>query len=174
MSRGACVEGVKAGRSQAVSWEDPPGHRRDPALRVWTDLLSRHYWSMYRLTILNTCEHPTPPNHHHPRTQDSGPELLECQCSPLAGGGARQISGNFSRHQAQAPYVCFNYRHSTDKETEAQRDEPARADCLVHVQCMRQGAQGWCTGTTQRDGMGREVGGGFRMGDSCIPMADAC
>ena len=25
---------------------------------------------------------------------------------------------------------------------------------------MRQGAQGWCTGTTLRDGMGREVGGG--------------
>ena len=26
------------------------------------------------------------------------------------------------------------------------------------------GAQGWCTGMTQRDGMGREVGGGFRWG----------
>jgi len=25
-------------------------------------------------------------------------------------------------------------------------------------------AWGWCTGTTQRDGMGREEGGGFRMG----------
>ena len=25
---------------------------------------------------------------------------------------------------------------------------------------MRQGAQGWCTGMTQRDGMGREMGGG--------------
>ena len=24
-------------------------------------------------------------------------------------------------------------------------------------------AWGWCTGTTQRDGMGREEGGGFRM-----------
>ena len=28
-------------------------------------------------------------------------------------------------------------------------------------------AQGWCTGMTQRDGMGREVGGGIRMGDTC-------
>ena len=26
----------------------------------------------------------------------------------------------------------------------------------VQVWCMRQGAQGWCTGMTQRDGMGRE------------------
>ena len=26
-------------------------------------------------------------------------------------------------------------------------------------------AWGWCTGMTQRDGMGREVGGRFRMGE---------
>ena len=30
----------------------------------------------------------------------------------------------------------------------------------VQVQCMIQGARGWCTGMTQRDGMGREVGWG--------------
>ena len=27
---------------------------------------------------------------------------------------------------------------------------------------------------TQRDGMGREVGGGFRMRNTCTPVADAC
>jgi len=32
---------------------------------------------------------------------------------------------------------------------------------------MRQGAQGWCTGMTLRDGMEREVGGGLRMGNIC-------
>ena len=32
---------------------------------------------------------------------------------------------------------------------------------------------GWCTGTTQRDGMGREEGGGFRMGNTCKPVADS-
>ena len=37
-----------------------------------------------------------------------------------------------------------------------------------------QEAWGWYTGMTQRDGMGREVGGGFRMGNTCTPMADAC
>ena len=31
-----------------------------------------------------------------------------------------------------------------------------------------------CTGMTQRDGMGREVGGGFRMGNTCTPVADSC
>ena len=35
-------------------------------------------------------------------------------------------------------------------------------------------ARGWCTGMTQRDGMGKEVGGGFRMGNTCKSMADSC
>ena len=38
---------------------------------------------------------------------------------------------------------------------------------------MRQGAQGWCPGMTLRDGMGREVGEGFRMGNTYILMADS-
>ena len=33
---------------------------------------------------------------------------------------------------------------------------------------------GWCTGTTQRDGTGREKGGELRMGNRCIPVADSC
>ena len=36
------------------------------------------------------------------------------------------------------------------------------------------GTWGWCTGMTQRDGLVREVGGGFRMGNTCTPVADAC
>ena len=44
----------------------------------------------------------------------------------------------------------------------------------VQVQCMKQGTQSWCPGTTQRDGMASEVGGGFGMGDTCTPMADSC
>ena len=34
-------------------------------------------------------------------------------------------------------------------------------------------AWGWCTGTTQREGMGTEEGRGFRMGNTCIPVADS-
>ena len=34
-------------------------------------------------------------------------------------------------------------------------------------------AWGWCTGTTQRDGMGRKEGGGFRMGSTRIPVMDS-
>ena len=36
------------------------------------------------------------------------------------------------------------------------------------------GCSGWCTRMTQRDGMGREVGVGFRMGNTCTPVADSC
>ena len=39
---------------------------------------------------------------------------------------------------------------------------------------MKQGTQSQCTGTTLRDGMGREVGAGFRMGNPCTPKADSC
>ena len=38
---------------------------------------------------------------------------------------------------------------------------------------MIQDARGWCTGMTQRDGMGREVGGGFRMEITCTPVVDS-
>ena len=35
-------------------------------------------------------------------------------------------------------------------------------------------ARGLCTGMTQREGMGTEVGGGFRMGNICTSMAASC
>ena len=35
-------------------------------------------------------------------------------------------------------------------------------------------AWGWYTGMTQKDGTGKEEGGGFRMGNMCIPVADSC
>ena len=66
----------------------------------------------------------------------------------------------------------------SEKERQFQK-VPWRSGCShckggEKVRCMRQGALGWCTGMTQRDGMGRAVGGGFRMGTTCTPMADSC
>ena len=40
---------------------------------------------------------------------------------------------------------------------------------FFQVRCMRQGAQGWCTGMTLKDGMGREVGERVRMGTHVHP-----
>ena len=37
-----------------------------------------------------------------------------------------------------------------------------------------QDPRGWCPGMTQRDGTGRELGGGFRMGNMCTPVVDSC
>ena len=37
-----------------------------------------------------------------------------------------------------------------------------------------QDAWEWCPGMTRRDGKGRAVGGGFRMGNTCMPVADSC
>ena len=36
------------------------------------------------------------------------------------------------------------------------------------------GAQVWCTGKTQREGMGMEAGGGIGMGNTCKSMAGSC
>ena len=45
----------------------------------------------------------------------------------------------------------------------------------VHVRRMKQGIQSQCSGTTQRDGVGREVGGRTQdVGSTCTPMADSC
>ena len=44
----------------------------------------------------------------------------------------------------------------------------------VCVRCRIQHAWGWCTGMTQRDVMGREVGGGFMFGKACTPVVDSC
>ena len=35
-------------------------------------------------------------------------------------------------------------------------------------------ARAWCTGKTQKDGVGRKVGGGIRMGNTCKSMTDSC
>ena len=37
-----------------------------------------------------------------------------------------------------------------------------------------QDAWGWCMGMTQRDVMGREVGGKFIFGNACTPVVDSC
>ena len=44
----------------------------------------------------------------------------------------------------------------------------------VQVRYRIQDAWDWCTEMTQRDGMGSEVGGGFRMGNTCTPVVDSC
>ena len=49
-----------------------------------------------------------------------------------------------------------------------------RNETPVQVRCRIQDAWGGCTGLTQRESMGMEVGGGFRIGNTCTPMAESC
>ena len=60
------------------------------------------------------------------------------------------------------------------KRSESETTRYIRNKSPVQVRCRIQDAWGWCTGMTQRDGMGREVGGGFRMVNTCTPVVDSC
>ena len=55
--------------------------------------------------------------------------------------------------------------------------ETCKISCMKRAaspgSCTILDAWGWCTGTPQRDGMGMEEGGGFRMGNTCTPVADS-
>ena len=84
--------------------------------------------------------------------------------------------------------VLFNKRnHHHEKPAHCTRELPPPASTrqspytATQTQCNQQwrnpviqDARGWCTGMTQRDGMGKEVGGGFRMGNTRTPVADSC
>ena len=49
-----------------------------------------------------------------------------------------------------------------------------RNEAPVYVRHRIQDAWGWCMGMIQRDDMGWEVGGGFRIGSSYTPVVDSC
>ena len=46
-------------------------------------------------------------------------------------------------------------------------------DCSIHL-CLFCCLEYRCTEMIQRDGTGREVGEGFRMGNTCTPVVDSC
>ena len=74
------------------------------------------------------------------------------------------------QHKEDEPPLA-TARESLRSPTETQCNHKVR---FKRVRCKIQDAWGWCTETTQRDGTGREVGGGFRIGNTCIPVADSC
>ena len=49
-----------------------------------------------------------------------------------------------------------------------------RNESPVYVRCRIQHAWGWCMGMIQRDDMGWEVGGGFRIGSLYTPVVESC
>ena len=71
----------------------------------------------------------------------------------------------------QFAWLCFPQSLALSSQHES---KSPRSKSPVQVQGRIQDAWGWCTGMTQRDGIGREEGVGFRMGNMCIPVADSC
>ena len=92
--------------------------------------------------------------------------------------------------------LCTGRRHFQNKGTHrlikdvklqspqlVKRKYGRRINRLTKIHCIRyytstsllsfQTVKQWCTGMAQRDGMGREEGGGFGMGSTCIPVADS-
>ena len=77
-----------------------------------------------------------------------------------------QIDGETMETVTDYIFLCSKITADSDCSHEIKRYLP------VQVQCTILDAWGWCTGTTQ-SGMGREEGGGFRMGNTCIPVGDS-
>ena len=71
-------------------------------------------------------------------------------------------------------FLDFLYLGSAFQETQKHVYYHVRNESPVQVRYRIQDAWGWCTGMTQRDDMGREVGRGFRIGNSCAPVVDSC
>ena len=96
---------------------------------------------------------------------DKDSNVTESQCD---GCWVRQglfISSDFLGHTSlKGKFRPLSLQN--DKSTECQ--EPSEL-----LRCTILDAWGWCTATTQRDGMGREEGGGFRMGNIYIPVVDS-
>ena len=99
--------------------------------------------------------------------------------------GTRMCKAMYPQDTKSTPvYMVYRYRISFQNQYYIfyEDDEPRRnvrvgvSSILMfkEIQCMIQDVRGWCTGMTQRDGMGRKVGGGFRMGNMCTSVADSC
>ena len=108
------------------------------------------------------------------------------------------VTGNGSKVQCCKEQYCigtWNVRSLNQGKLEVVKQEMARVNvnilgiselkytetCIIYkndvpveVQCRIQDAWGWCTGMNQRDSTGREMGGGFRMGNTCTPVVDSC
>ena len=88
-----------------------------------------------------------------------------------AEGGQRRVQDGEHMYTHGSFIAMYSKTHYMFKCPSPKSSHPLPP---VQVRCTILDAWGWCTGTTQRDGMGREMGEGFRMGNTCSPVADLC
>ena len=113
------------------------------------------------------------------------------RCSRLTTGTSGTRSGGLRKGQSPCELLgglsgflsllCWGLRPCVESVPEPEDSSPVLT-CIISyltqtaspgsMHKTKRGAQGWCTGLTQRDGMEREVGGGFRIRNTCTLMAD--
>ena len=66
---------------------------------------------------------------------------------------------------------CITVRRRKGDWIDYKADDIENPKSIIQIICAQRRPLAPClTGMTQRDGMGREVGGGFRMGNTCTPI----
>ena len=82
------------------------------------------------------------------------------------------LTSDSRRSSDQNDKITFSHKveqeHVSERKLKGYTDQAGRRERFP-----RRKVAIWCTGTTLRDGMGREEGGGFRMGNTGIPVADS-
>ena len=71
-------------------------------------------------------------------------------------------------------YMCYQSKHTNNKWRNVMETCIISFRKWITSPALIQDPWGWCTGMTRRDGTGREVGGRFRMGNTCLPVVDSC
>ena len=140
----------------------------------------------YMLSHVHLCATPWPVAHQAPLSMGFSSKNTGVGCRALLQGifptqGSNPRLLHLLNCQADSlPLVppgkhayVFENKQSTSCEMPGWMNHKLESRLPVQVRCTILDAWGWCTGTTQRDGMGREEGGGFRMGNTCIPVADS-
>ena len=95
------------------------------------------------------------------------PWRRKCQPLPVF------LPGKFHGQTSLVGYSPWGCKDSDMTESAHTHNLFMKTHLKNYLKCTILDVWGWCTGTTQRDGMGREEGGGFRMGNTCIPVADS-
>ena len=124
------------------------------------------YWFCHTSTcIRHGCTHvpnPEPPSHLPPHTIPLGHPSAP---APSFLYPALNLDCLFVSHMILYMFQCHSPKSSPHSLSN-------RVQKTVLYICVSFAVSH--TGLSQRDGMGREVGGGFRMGNMCTPVVDAC
>ena len=147
---------------------------------IWENILKHIYSVQFSRLVMSDSLWPHEPQHVRPPCPSTTPRVHPNPCPssqwshltisssvvPFSCPQSFPAPGSFSVSQLFASggqsigVSASTYYHKWNRSP-------------VQVWCVKQGTQGPCTGMTLRDGIWRVVGGGFSMGDTCIPMADS-